>query len=310
MVMETRNGSRYDFLADLKKVICQELSTLGYPQAQGEDLNNVLIRYFNLQRKVPTVLAWTVKQSKELVAKSFPKSIRLGLQQFIQKAESGQNLKPHLSTQSDNPDYKDLMFYDWEVFHFHLGTKPHPKQQRFVERTSDLLFAIADSNKEEMYLIDIHPHHGGFTNQDLLRIIEENWAEILNLYTLKRTIRLPYNVSDDDIGSLRKAGIDTILQTPSGRVLKPMGGGITSAGNSTRDRRAADRLRTGVCQLEKWFVQQQASIEDYFKSNYGKNWNDLTFKVKSFGAPVEIEEISTGEVLAIHKLDKDGNFRR
>ena len=161
--------TRYDFLADLKSVVSQYLSTLGYPQTQEEDLDNVLIQYFNLQRRIPPVLAWTVKQSKELVAKSFPKSIGLGLQQFIQKAEFGQSLAPYLSKKIKELDYKDLMFYDWEVFHFHLGTNPDPNQQEFVERTGDLLFAIADPSKAEMYLIDIQ-NHGGFTNQDLLRI--------------------------------------------------------------------------------------------------------------------------------------------
>lgn len=281
-------------------MISQELSALGYPPALGEDIDTILIRYINLQRRIPPVLVWTVKQSKELTDKSlsFPHSIRLGLQQFIKKAESGQSLKPHLSTQSDNPDYKDLMFYDWEVFHFHLGTNPHPKHQGFVERTDDLLFAIVDSNKAEMYLIDIHPHHGGFTNQDLLRIIEENWAEILDPDT-SRIIGLTYNASDNDIGILRKAGINPILQTPSGRVLISMGGGITSAGTSIRNRREADRLITSVHQLEEWFVQQQASVEASFKSKYGKKWDDLTFKIKSFDSPVKIEEVTTGEVLEI-----------
>jgi hypothetical protein len=288
-----------NFFADFQEVISQELSTLGYPSALGEDLDAVLIRYLNLQRRIPPVLAWTVKQSKDLDAKSFPQSIRLGLQQFIKKAESGQSLKPYLSTQSDNPDYKDLMFYDWEVFHFHLGTNPHPTRQGFVKRTADLLFAIADSNAAGMYLIGIYPHRGGFTNQDLLRIIEENWAEILDPYTLKSVIGLTYHASDNDIGSLRKAGVNTILQTPSGRVLVPMGGGITTAGTSIRNRIEADRVRTSVRQLEEWFIQQQASVEAHFKSKYGKKWDDLTFKVKSFEAPVKIEEIITGEVLEI-----------
>lgn len=78
-----------------------------------------------------------------------------------------------------------------------------------------------------------------------------------------------------------------------------MGGGITTAGTSTRNRVEANRVITHVCQLEEWFVQQQSSIESYFKSKYGKNWNDLTFKIKSFGVPVEIEEIVTGEILEI-----------
>jgi hypothetical protein len=87
-----------------------------------------------------------------------------------------------------------------------------------------------------------------------------------------------------------------MLQTPGGRVLVPMGGGITTAGTSIRHEMEADRLRASAHQLEKWFIQQQVFVETYFKSKYSKNWDDLTFKVKSFDAPVKIEEIITGEV--------------
>jgi hypothetical protein len=238
-----------------------------------------------------------------LANKIIPQEITLGLQQLIEKAESGQDLKPHLSTHSDNPDYQDLMFNDWRIFHFHLGTNPHPNRQGFVERTGDLLFAIAHSPTARMYLIDIHPHKGGFTNQDLLRIIEENWTDILAPYTLKRCVGLPYNASDSDIERLRKAGIDPILQTPSGRVLSQMGGGITRAGNSRRIKREADRIKTEVRQLEELFIQQRDTIADDFNREYGKNWDELEFKVKSFKAPVRIEEITTGEMLEISTSD-------
>jgi hypothetical protein len=234
-----------------------------------------------------------------LANKILPQEITLGLQQFIEKAESGQDLKPHLSTQSDNPDYKDLMSYDWGIFHFHLGTNPHPRRQGFVERTGDLLFAIAHSPTARMYLIDIHAHQGGFTNQDLLRILDENWTDILAPDTLKRCVGLPYNASDSDIDSLRKAGIDPILQTPGGRVLSSMGGGITSAGNSRRIKTEVDRIKTEVRELEKSFIQKRDTIADYFNREYGKNWDELEFKVKSFEAPVRIEEITTGQMLGI-----------
>jgi hypothetical protein len=286
-----------NFFADFQEAMTQKLSTLGHPSALGEDFSTVLMRYLDLQRRIPSVLVWTVKQSKELASKSFPQPIKLGLQQFIKKAESGQSLKPHLSTQIDKPESKDLMFYDWEVFHFHLETNPHPKSHGFVERTDDLLFAITDSNTAQMYLIDIHPHHGGFTNQDLLRIIEENWPEIVDPYTIKGVIGLAYNASDKDIDNLRKSGINTILQTPSGRVLGSMGGGVTGDGNSIHNRMEADRIRNHVRQLEKWFTQQQVHIAAYFKIKYGKNWDELIFKAKSFEKPIEIEEITTGEVL-------------
>jgi len=310
--------AKINFFADFKEKITQDLCSLGHRPKDEEDLDTLLKRYLNLSLRIPRTIVWTVRQSKELANKTLPQEITLGLQQLIEKAESGQDLKPHLSTLIDDPDYPDLMFYDWGIFHFHLGTNPHPKRQGFVERTRDLLFAIAHSPTARMYLIDIHPHHGGFTNQDLLRILDENWTDILDPDTLKRCVELPYKVSDSDIDSLRKAGIDPILQTPGGRVLTPRGGGITKPGNSRSIKREADRrgggitkpesrsikievdrIKTEVRQLEKSFIQERDTIADYFNREYGKNWDELEFKVKSFEAPVRREEITTGEMLQI-----------
>jgi len=284
-----------NFTSDLKEVITEKLSRLGHRPAPEEDIDTLLIRSLNLARRVPPIIEWTVKQSKELAIKSLRPEIRLGLEQFIKKAESGQNLKPHLSKKSDDPDYKDLMFYDWGVFHFHLGTNSNPNHNEFVERTGELLFAIADSNTARMYLIDIHPHR--FTNQKLLRIVKDNWPEIIEPHTLNRAIGLPSNWSDDDIGSLRKAGIDPILQISDGPVLMSMGGGITTAGNSRLNKMDADIIKTEVRQLQESFTQPKDGEAAYFKSKYGKNWEDLKFKVKSFETPMEIEEMTTGEVV-------------
>ena len=292
--------AQINFLADLKEIITQELCSLGHPPQDEEDLDTVLTRYLNFSLRIPPTIVWTVNQSKELANKIIPQEITLGLQQFIEKAESGQDLKPHLSTKSDNPDYQDLMFYDWGIFHFHLGTNPHPKRQGFVERTDDLLFAIAPSDTATMYLIDIHPHRGGFTNQDLLRILEYNWPEILDPYELKGVTELSDNASDSDIDSLRKGSMNTFIQTPGGRFLMPMGGGITGAGTSTHIRRDADRIRTNVHQVENYFIQQPATIADLFNRKYGKNWDELEFKLRSFEAPVRIEEITTGEIIELH----------
>ena len=284
-----------NFISDLKEVITEKLSRLGHRPAPEEDIDTLLIRSLNLARRVPPIIKWTVMQSNELARKSLLPEIRLGLDEFIKKAESGQNLKPHLSKKSDDPDYKDLMFYDWGVFHFHLGTNSNPNHNEFVERTGELLFAIADSNTARMYLIDIHPHR--FTNQKLLRIVKDNWPEIIEPHTLNRAIGLPSNWSDDDIGSLRKAGIDPILQISDGPVLMSMGGGITTAGNSRLNKMDADIIKTEVRQLQESFTQPKDGEAAYFKSKYGKNWEDLKFKVKSFETPMEIEERTTGQVV-------------
>lgn len=247
--------------------------------------------------RIPPTIVWTVNQSKELANKIIPDEITLGLQEFIEKAESGQDLKPHLSITINKPGYKDLMFYDWGVYHFHLGTNPHPRHQEFLERTDDLLFAIADSCTARMYLIDIHPHQGGFTNQDLLRIIEETWPEIIEAYALNCVDELTDNASDSDIDSFRKASINSTLQTPGGRFLTPMGGGITIDGASLNITIEAYRIRTNVRDLEKSFIQERDTIADKFNGKYGKNWDELEFKLKSFEAPVKIEEITTGEII-------------
>lgn len=293
--------AKINFLADFQEIINQELCSLGHPPKYEEDLDTVLTRYLNFLVRIPPTIVWTVKQSKELANKIIPQEITLGLQEFIEKAESGQILKPHLSKESDNPDYKDLMFYDWGIFHFHLGINPHPKRQGFVERTGDLLFAIAESHTARMYLIDIHPHKGGFTNQDLLRILEENWPEIIEPYALKGVNGLTYNASDSDIGSLRKASINTILQTPGGRFLISMGGGITGAGTSLNIRRKANCIINDVRQIKNFFMEQRDTIAVDFKDKYAKNWDCLKFKVKSFEVPVKIEEITTGEIIELHR---------
>ncbi|MEG3958698.1 hypothetical protein, partial [Microcoleus sp. herbarium2] len=61
-------------------------------------------------------LDFCLSPTKELANKIIPQEITLGLQEFIEKAESGQILKPHLSTHSDKPDYKASCFTTGEYF--------------------------------------------------------------------------------------------------------------------------------------------------------------------------------------------------
>lgn len=145
-------------------------------------------------------------------------------------------MKPYLSTRINDPDYADLMFYDWGVFHFHLGTKPHPKHNGFIKRTGELLFAITEQST-------------------------------------------------------------ATIQTPSGRCLVPMGGGITLAGTSTQNRIKANRMRMDIMQFENQIIQNREALENQFKTKYRKDWDNLKFKLTSFGAVVRVEEVTTGEVV-------------
>jgi hypothetical protein len=224
-----------DFLSDLKHLATQELTMFGYSPRPSDDVDTILGNLFNLRRRLPPVIAWKVELSAEVEKITLTPPIQEGLNGFIEKARAGEDLKPYLSKEISDPSYSDLMFHDWGIYHFHLGKEPD--SSGFIKRTNELLFAMTDQRLATMYLIDIHPHKDAFTRQDLLRILEENWPQIMDQYALKGILELSGHPSDEEIGKLRKAGINTMVQTPGGRVLAPMGGGITSAGTGLKNTR-------------------------------------------------------------------------
>lgn len=294
-----------DFLADLEQLVGQELSALGFASKPGDDLDAVLVRYHNVKSRIPRHASWTVLRSTEVSRKlsghapvTVPQNIRAGLRRFIEKAEKGDDLKPYLSTRIANPDYQDLMFYDWSTYHFHLGTKPHPKRPGFVARTDELLFAITDPREDKMYLIDIHPHAGAFGNQDLIRIVETDWPEILAAHKLKGiSVEASEPRSDEDVRKDREAGLNPVTVTPGGDLLAPLGGGITTAGTSAANQFAADRDKRHARMLQEKVEQDRPSVEEHFKRDRNLAWDDLDIRLTGFVPSFAVTEIQTGEAL-------------
>jgi hypothetical protein len=297
-----------DFLADLKDVIEQELSTLGFPPdpVTTANIDTLLMRYVDVMRRVPAVIHWTVEISTELKHKNLPDAIKLGLSQFINKAKLGKDLKPHLSKAIDEkPEFKDLMFYDWQISHFHLGTEPDPSNSKFIQRTEELLFVLIDPNTSTMYLIDILGHE--FTNQDLINIIEKNWPNVLGAHTIKGISEIDINPSDHDIKIFRNAGIIVPNKTSSDRVLIAIGGGYATNKTSIPNQYYSHQIKDKVKNIQQKFIDRQLTKqENEFKDQHNKNWDELEFKLvslKFFGQPkgqqiVEIKESQTDEIIS------------
>jgi len=254
-----------NFQEDLRQQFADWLSVNGYPS--DGDLHAVVVRYLNVTKRMPQVRRWQIRKSREVRRTRINWRIRLGLWKFIWKARKGENLNPYLSTGILDADFRDLMFYDWGIHHFHLGT--HLDDRGFVERTDELLFAIADGERGIMYLVDIHPHDGGFTNQDLLRIIEENWPELLDKQALRGITPSYEGLSDDEVKKLRQGGINVAYGTPGGRTVAMMGGGITTAKTNMQDVKAADSILLRVRQAEAGFRTGLTPILTYFQRVYG-----------------------------------------
>ncbi|MGB6066385.1 MAG: hypothetical protein WBG50_16410 [Desulfomonilaceae bacterium] len=284
-----------DFLSDLRHLATLELTMFGYPPSPSDDVDTVLGNLLNLRRRLPRVIPWKMELSSEVENKTLPPAIQEGLTGFIEKARTGEDLKPYLSKGINDPSYSDLMFYDWGIYHFHLGKEL--ERSGFIKRTNELLFAVTDQPPTTMYLVDIHPHAGAFANQDLLRILEENWPVIMDQHALQDVVELDYNPSDEAIGRLRKAGINAFLRTPGGRTLAPMGGGITSAGTSLSSMRDILKIKKIVRKLQDEIPKNRNAMADQFRAQYNKSWDDLEIRMTAFGAHIEVREITTGEIL-------------
>lgn len=161
-----------------------------------------------------------------------------------------------------------------------------------------MLFAITDPHKDNMHLIDVHPHKGAFTNQGLIRIIEAEWPEVLSPYKLRGlSVENSGPRSDEDIREDRKHGLTSITVTPSGDVLAPPGGGITTACTSVTNQLAADRQRKKAIKLQEKVEQSRSNIEERFKKDHDLTWADLDIHLTSFVLGFIVTEARTGETL-------------
>jgi hypothetical protein len=157
---------------------------------------------------------------------------------------------------------------------------------------------MTDPREYKMYLIEIHPHTGAFEDQDLIRIVETNWPEILSVHKLKGvTVEGSVPRSDKDVRKDRVAGLNPVTVTPGGDVLAPPGGGITTARTSVGNQMAADRAKRDARTLQKIVQQERPSIEERFEKYHNLAWEDLEIRLTSFAPSFAVTEIRTGETL-------------
>ena len=66
----------------------------------------ILINYFNVINRLPAIIKWKIKQSKEVKQKikTLTPDIKQGVENFIRKAKFGQDLRPHLSKRINQSD--------------------------------------------------------------------------------------------------------------------------------------------------------------------------------------------------------------
>jgi|GEM_PF-3436660 len=217
-----------NLLEDLIELIKRELTAEGSqftPPESGDDLVGFLGRYYEYRARSIDRCKRKVLVSNELKASSKWVTHQAALLNLKKLVEDGSDLRPYQTKRIEDFDEGDYLFSDWSIHHLHLG--PHTKGNDYAARTGDLLFATM--LRDRSHFISVMNHHS-FSELELLEIIEANWPDYIDNFTLHRVVKVEKVLTSSDIAKLRKAHINPVIQLRSGRVLTGPGGGVRTSG--------------------------------------------------------------------------------
>lgn len=214
---------KMDLERDFADVLRQRLLAAGFPSRSETD-EETIARYLNvLNRKIEP----RPRRTRKSATFTCPPDHQAGLDELLRISEAGGDLRPYQSTGVEQDEYDDGMLNAWNLHHFHLGTTPHPRFPTFVARTGPLLYAVV--KPDTLYCLAVL-NHGGWSNQQLLDVMDREFPELTQAAALKssslKPSRLAVNYSDNDVQFLRNNGINTLTQTSSGRIIANPGGGV------------------------------------------------------------------------------------
>ena len=223
--LETAQWSlEIDLKKDLESFMERQMRKMNIPPS---GTRSVMYEYFNTQKRVIFETPRKVVYSREFQC---PEEYQEALSQFEQSARKGKNLNTYLSDQIRKPEKSDDLLNDWNIYHFHL-TKRF-REDGFAKRSDYQIFAWVTADC--IYMIQIYPHKEAhlYTKKELLKIIEENWPELLKPHHIKGAVRLSVQLDDEQYGVLRDAHATSFVELGENKVYGLIGGGYMSDGSS------------------------------------------------------------------------------
>ena len=237
--------------------------------------DKLLELYIYLQKRMITPIKRNVILSNELIYKITHKEINNDLINVINiikmEFENGIDVNPRLSKSLEQISFNDKLLNDWNIYHLHLSNHKNNKEYYFYDRTSQLLFIYLTNSTA--YFLDICDEHKNnpviFSQQKLLKIIDDNWHDLLSKYRLSEIVSV--DIKDDLNRAIARNKNTFYLETINGKVYLPPGGGLTSAGTSQRCLKITDDIINEIKTILYYYLKK------YQSSN---SINDLSFKIK------------------------------
>lgn len=235
-----------NLIKDVAARCVERLVEAGYTPTPADDEDSIYT-YFSIRHR-------RVRSQPRAVHKAayaVPPHLVAGEEQLLATVASGGDLWPHQTRKIGDLSVEDGMLNDWGIQHFHLGTRPDARRPDLIEGTKELLFAIVKDR--DFYAIGIYDHMA-WTRQALLDVVHATWPGLTKPYTLKGSVGLRHNYSDEEAKKLREAGINVMQQRSDGKVQLGMGGEIASDGSSVAVRRETDALIVYIEELQEVVV--------------------------------------------------------
>lgn len=251
-----------DLINDLKEIFIKQFDEHGISYTNTEDIHKLACKYLNTLSNIISPTPRKVFISRELMSKKMPKKINAIFDEIKTKFEEGSNVNPHLSKGILNSDYDDSLLHVWKIYHLHMTNTKIKESDIFYERPRPdyLLFCMVYEN--DVYFIDILRHNEDnlWSRTEFLKIVKNNWPELLEPCRTHGIKGAKY--TDEEIGQLRKSGINSPIEI-DGNVYYPiLGGGISLAGTNISNFIAAKSLINQIREVEMQIIDNKVSIRE------------------------------------------------
>ncbi|OGU60968.1 MAG: hypothetical protein A2X64_02890 [Ignavibacteria bacterium GWF2_33_9] len=265
---------------DLKNILIHELTQLGENVSKSSNIKELVRLHINLLTKLIHPQPRKIHKSKIFLTKEqiLHEPFKKALQDICYKLEIGIDVNGHLSKQSTNPSYNDLLLNDWAIHHLHISNKKKNTNQLFYDRSDWLFFVLL--KPKDIYLLDIYRHGDQFvfSKQDLLKQIKHNWPEILKPFEATGFEGVTKTFNDEDISRLRKVGIN-VVNVIDDIAIFPIGGGLSTAGTNINHTMEVNRMLLILENIEQQLHEKKSFVEKELKKYKVNKKDDIDFEL-------------------------------
>lgn len=290
-----------DLVADLQNHSERIIKNNGFKCGDNEDWIRL---YFNMQKRVISLIPRTVIKSKEFVC---PTEYEYALEEIEDKIKNGNSIIPYMSDKILDLNYRDRLLYDWNIYHLHLSRRQRP--DGFIKRSDYELFIYVTD--DTVYFIQIYPHSKKhlYSTQEMVAIIHKNWPNLISRYKIKGVLCGTEQITDERYDMLRKNGISTFVDLGNGTLYMSFGGGYATNGSSLEVTRNSDYWKSLMRQYEQLIVREaKGIINTMYRLNKSEVNRNFAFKMICFNDD-EVSLFETKNGICV-QLFKNENFYR